>query len=107
MKSEKGFNLSDNIRIECDITHDKLIHFKAFIRDMEIQVEPLNPFANKALTTEEIAEKRLLKEVNNDAKKNGGTPSVELLLELVKFYKKAENFLKVAETYEIIQRFKP
>ena len=107
MKSEKGFNLSDNIRIECDITHDKLIHFKAFIRDMEIQVEPLNPFANKALTTEEIVEKKLLKEVNNDAKKNGGTPSVELLLELVKFYKKAENFLKVAETYEIIQRLSP
>lgn len=107
IKSDVGFNKTDNIRLECDITHDKLIHFKAFIRDLEVQVEPINPFANRALTTEEIAEKRLLKIINNNAKKNGGKPSAELLKQLASFYREAKNYLKVAETYEIIQALKP
>lgn len=107
IKSDVGFNKTDNIRLECDITHDKLIHFKAFIRDLEVQVEPINPFANRALTTEEIAEKRLLKIINNNAKENGGKPSAELLKQLASFYRETKNYLKVAETYEVIQALKP
>ncbi|MFJ1323539.1 Hsp70 family protein [Capnocytophaga canis] len=106
-ENKKGFSKSDNIRLECHITHDKLIHFKAFIKNMQIQVEPLNPFANRALTTEEIAEKKLLKEINNNARQNGGKPSVRLLKDLIEFYKKTEKYLKVAETYESIQQLKP
>ena len=56
IKSEKGFNKSDKIRLECEITSDKLIYLSAFIRDIEINVEPLNPFANSSLSTQEIVE---------------------------------------------------
>lgn len=107
MKSDDGFRKSDTIRLECDISHDKLIYFRAFIQDMEIQVEPLNPFANAALSTEEIAEKRLLKLMNEAARANGGKPPVKMLKDLANFYVKLEKHLKAAETFELIQQLDP
>lgn len=107
MKSDDGFRKSDTIRLECDISHDKLIYFRAFIKDMEIQVEPLNPFANAALSTEEIAEKRLLKLMHEAARANGGKPSVKMLKDLANFYVKLEKHLKAAETFELIQQLDP
>lgn len=107
MTNEEGFKKTDSIRLECDISHDKLIYFRAFVKDMEIQVEPLNPFANAALSTEEIAEKRLLKLLNEAAKANGGKPPVKLLKDLVNFYVKLEKHLKAAETFELIQQLDP
>lgn len=107
IKSEKGFNKSDKIRLECEITSDKLIHLSAFIRDIEINVEPLNPFANSSLSTQEIVEKRLIKAININASQNNGLPSVEQLKSLADFYVKTENHLKAAETFETIQRLSP
>jgi molecular chaperone DnaK (HSP70) len=107
MTNEKGFKKTDTIRLECDISHDKLIYFRAFIKDMEIDVEPLNPFANAALSTEEIAEKRLLKTMNEAAKANGGKPPLKMLRELANFYVKLEKHLKAAETFELIQQLDP
>ena len=107
MTREQGFKKSDIIRLECDISHDKLIYFRAFVKDIEINVEPLNPFANAALNTEEIAEKRLLKLLNEAAKANGGKPPVRLLKELANFYVKLEKHLKAAETFELIQQLDP
>jgi len=66
IQSDEGFNKSDNIRLECEITHDKLVHFKAFVRNTQVEVEPMNPFANRALTTEEIAEKVGTKEIDKN-----------------------------------------
>jgi molecular chaperone DnaK len=105
--SEQGFVRTDTIRLVCDISHDKLIYFKAFVRDIEVDVEPLNPFANTSLTTEEIAEKRLLKALNEASKKNGGKPPVYLLNELANFYAKLDKHLKAAETFELIQQLNP
>lgn len=107
ISSENGFRKSDKIRLECDISHDKLIFFRAFITDIEVQVEPLNPFANTALTTEDIAEKKLLKALNEAAKANGGRPPVKFLKELANFYVKLEKHLKAAETFETIQALDP
>ncbi|KAA6330834.1 Chaperone protein DnaK [termite gut metagenome] len=107
IQSEDGFKISDKIRLECEISYDKLIYFNAFVKDMEVQIEPLNPFANSALSTEEIAEKRLLKAINEAAKKNGGRPPVVQLKELSKFYVKLEKHLKAAETLETIQMLEP
>lgn len=105
--SDTGFSIKDQIRLVCEISHDKLIHFRAFIKDMEVLVEPLNPFANAALTTEDIAEKRILKSLNEAAKKNGGKPPVNLLKDLANFYVKLEMHLKAAETFETIQSLDP
>ena len=107
VSSDSGFKKSDKIRLECEIFHDKLIFFRAFIKNIEVQVEPLNPFANTALTTEDIAEKKLLKALNEAAKSNGGKPPVNLLKELVNFYVKLEKHLKAAETFETIQTLDP
>lgn len=104
IKSDTGFSKNDLIRLECDISHDKLIYFRAFIKEMEIEVEPLNPFANAALSTEDIAEKRLLKLINEAARANGGKPTVRMLKELANFYVKIDKHLKAAETFELIQQ---
>ena len=107
IQSEHGFNKEDEIKLQCEISHDKLIHFRAFIKDIEIQVEPLNPFSNTALTTEQIAEKKILKGLNEASKNNGGKPPVKLLKELVHFYVKLDKHLKAAETFETIQGLDP
>lgn len=103
----KGFSKSDRIRLVCNVSHDKLIHFKAYIQDLEVEIEPLNPFANTSLTTEEITEKKILKALNIAAKANGGKPPLGLLKELALFYEKIENHFKVAETFELIQQLNP
>lgn len=107
IQSEEGFDITDTIRLECEITHDKLVHFKAFIKDIQIAVEPVNPFANRSLTTEEIAEKRIQKAINQAAKKNGGRPPIELMYKLGDFFLKTKKYQKVAETYETIQILNP
>lgn len=107
ISSALGFNKSDKIRLECEISHDKLIYFRAFIKDFEVTVKPLNPFANTALTTEEIAEKKLLKTLNEAARNNGGKPPVKFLKELAYFYAKIDKHVKAAETFETIQMLDP
>jgi len=77
------------------------------IGNTQVEVEPMNPFANRALTTEEIAEKQLLKKINYAAKQNGGRPPINLMDQLVEFYKRTKNYQKVAETYETIQTLNP
>lgn len=105
--SDKGFLKTDKIRLECHVSHDKLIHFKAFVGVLEIGVQPLNPFSNEALTADELAEKQLLKSLNEIAKKNGGQLPLIQLKELANFYVKIENHLKAAETFEAIQLMDP
>jgi molecular chaperone DnaK len=107
LQSENGFLTTDNIRLECDISHDKLIHFRAYIKDLKVLVEPLNPFSNDALSVEDIAEKKLMKVLNQATKNNGGKPPVKLLEELAKFYVRLEKHLKAAEMFETIQMLEP
>jgi len=107
IKSDVGFNKSDNIKLECEISCDKLIHFKASIRDQNVEVEPLNPFTNSAMTTEEIAEKNLLKLLNIAALRNNRVPPIKMLKDLANFYVKVEKHLKAAETFESIQSLDP
>lgn len=107
LKSEKGFNTTDKITLKCNISHDKLITFRAFIQNLEISTEPLNPFANSALSTEDIAEKQLLKLLYKATKENGGKPPLDKLKALSQFYVKTERHLKAAETFENIQQLDP
>ena len=85
LKNKDGFNVSDLITLKCTISHDKLITFKAYVRNIEITTEPLNPFANSGLTTEELAEKRLQKILYKAAKENGGKPPLDKLKRLQTF----------------------
>jgi len=107
LKSEKGFSTTDKITLKCNISHDKLITFRAFIQNLEISTEPLNPFANSALSTEDIAEKQLLKLLYKATKENGGKPPLDKLKALSQFYVKTERHLKAAETFENIQQLDP
>ncbi|MBL0140393.1 MAG: Hsp70 family protein [Bacteroidetes bacterium] len=107
LKCEKGFSTTDKITLKCDISHDKLITFRAFIQNLEISTEPLNPFANSALSTEDIAEKQLLKLLYKATKENGGKPPLDKLKALSQFYVKTERHLKAAETFENIQQLDP
>jgi molecular chaperone DnaK len=107
LKNEKGFSTTDKITLKCYISHDKLITFRAFIQNLEISTEPLNPFANSALSTEDIAEKQLLKLLYKSTKENGGKPPLDKLKALSQFYVKTERHLKAAETYENIQQLDP
>jgi len=107
LKNEKGFSTTDKITLKCDISHDKLITFKAFIQNLEISTEPLNPFANSALSTEDIAEKQLLKLLYKATKENGGKPPLDKLKALSQFYVKTERHLKAAETFENVQQLDP
>jgi molecular chaperone DnaK len=107
ISNDKGFKKNDTISLVCDISHDKLIYFRAYVRDIEVDVEPINPFSNASLTSEEIAEKRLVKALNEAAKINGGKPPVKLLNELANFYVKLEKHFKAAETFELIQYLDP
>ena len=107
LKTEKGFSTTDKITLKCDISHDKLITFRAFIQNLEISTEPLNPFANSALSTEDIAEKQLLKLLYKATKENGGKPPLDKLKALSQFYVKTERHLKAAETFENIQQLDP
>ncbi|MBK7691377.1 MAG: Hsp70 family protein [Bacteroidetes bacterium] len=107
LKNENGFNTTDKITLKCSISHDKLITFRAFIQNLEISTEPLNPFANSALSTEDIAEKQLLKLLYKATKENGGKPPLDKLKALSQFYVKTERHLKAAETFENIQQLDP
>ena len=107
LKNEKGFSTTDKITLKCDISHDKLITFRAFIQNLEISTEPLNPFANSALSTEDIAEKQLLKLLYKATKENGGKPPLDKLKALSQFYVKTERHLKAAETFENVQQLDP
>lgn len=107
LKNEKGFSTTDKITLKCEISHDKLITFRAFIQNLEISTEPLNPFANSALSTEDIAEKQLLKLLYKATKENGGKPPLDKLKALSQFYVKTERHLKAAETFENIQQLDP
>jgi len=105
--NENGFNTTDKLTLKCNISHDKLITFKAFIQGIEIETEPLNPFANSSLTTEEIAEKKLLKSLYNVTKANSGRPPINMVKALAEFYVKMEWHLKAAETFETVQQLDP
>jgi len=107
LKSENGFSKNDKILLKCDISNDKLITFRAFIKNLEVITEPLNPFANASLSTEEIAEKQLLKLLYKATKENGGKPPLDKLKALSSFYVKTERHLKAAETFENIQQLDP
>ncbi len=96
------FKRNEEILVECDITHDKLLHFRAILGNLVVESEPLNPLANAALSTEQLVEKKIRKKLNESALRNNGVPSVKLLEELARHYADTKQHLKAAELFESI-----
>src|SRR5690606_10046924 len=47
------FQKGDRINLSVEISSDKILYIKASIGNQQVIVTPMNPFANKELTTEE------------------------------------------------------
>lgn len=70
-------------------------------------VEPLSPFANKELSTEDRVALKAERQANLESELNGGVPSKETLIALRIAYNKAGHTFKAAETYELQNELYP
>ncbi|WP_295664439.1 Hsp70 family protein [uncultured Mucilaginibacter sp.] len=103
----KGFKKNTPVRLELEITTDKILLARATAVGQSVFVEPINPFANKELTSEQRMVLKAERQANIDAEQNGGKPTKESLNMLYKAYEKTENFLRAAETLELINELYP
>lgn len=105
--SLNGFEENTPIQLELEINADKLLIAKATAAGKTISVEPMNPFANKELSSEERIIFAAEKEANLQAARNGGKPTEKSLSNLSKAYEKAGNYLRAAETLELQNEIYP
>ena len=70
-------------------------------------VEPINPFANKELTTEQRIVLKAERQANLEAEQNNGTPTKQGLETLYKAYEKVGKDLRAAETLELLNELYP
>jgi molecular chaperone DnaK len=103
----KGFSRDTPVKLALEINADKLLMIKATAGDKSVMVEPLSPFANQELTTEQRVKLKAEKEYNLACERNGGQPTLEALEALHKAYNKIELHLKAAETLEQIEELFP
>jgi len=105
--NSKGFQKNTPVRLELEITTDKLLLARATADGQSIFVEPINPFANKELSTEERVVLKAERQANLEAEQNGGKPTKDGLLALYRAYEKVGNSFRAAETLELIQELYP
>lgn len=102
-----GFHMNEQIKVGIEITADKLLVTDALCRNVYVQPEMLNPFANKELSGEERAVIKAEREVEHSASMNGGTPTKQSLNALIEAYKAAGNDFQAAETAELKNDYYP
>jgi molecular chaperone DnaK len=102
-----GFKKNTKVRLELEINSDKVLHARATAAGQTITVEPINPFANKELTAEERVVLKAERQANIEAEYNGGKPTKEGLQALYRAYEKVENYLRAAETLELLNELYP
>lgn len=102
-----GFKKNTPVRLELEITTDKLLIARASAVGQSVFVEPINPFSNKELTTEERIVLKAERQANLEAEQNGGKPTKEGLETLYKAYAKVGNSLRAAETLELLHELYP
>lgn len=103
----KGFPINTPIQLVFEVNSDKMLIVRSSCMGMVCQVEPLNPFANKELSTEERIVLKAERQANLEAELNGGVPSKQSLVALRSAYDKAGNTFKAAETYELQNELYP
>ena len=103
----QGFPLNCPVQLVIEVNSDKMLIAKAKCQGVVCQVEPLNPFANKELTTEERVALKAERQANLEAELNGGVPSKQTLIALRKAYENAGQSFKAAETMELQNELYP
>lgn len=93
--------------MELEITTDKLLLARATADGKQVMVEPINPFANKELTTEQRIVLKAERQANLEAEQNGGKPTKQGLESLYKAYEKVGNNYRAAETLELLNELYP
>lgn len=102
-----GFPINTPIQLIIEVNADKMLIIHATCMGTICHVEPLSPFANKELTTEERAALKAERQANLEAEQNGGVPSKETLITLKQAYLKIGNDFKAAETLELQNELYP
>lgn len=105
--SSIGFKRNTPVKLELEITTDKLLLARATSVGQSVMVEPINPFANKELTTEQRIVLKAERQANIEAEQNGGKPTKAGLEALYKAYEKVGNDLRAAETLELLNEIYP
>ncbi|MUH00187.1 Hsp70 family protein [Scytonema sp. UIC 10036] len=101
--SSRTFAPNTWVRVNCGMSEDKVLSVTASIGGDEVVSTLVNPFANRELTTEERLVFEAEKIANEMAARNGGKPSVPGLLHLVEACAEAKDYLRAAETLELVQ----
>lgn len=102
-----GFPINSPIKLILEVNADKMLIAHATCMGVTCTVEPVNPFANKELTTEERIALKAERQANLESEQNNGVPSKETLEALRRAYEKAGNDFKAAETYELQSELYP
>lgn len=102
-----GFPVNCPIQLAIEVNTDKMLIARATCMGVVCHVEPLSPFANKELSTEERVALKAERQANLEAEINGGIPSKQTLIALRKAYEKAGHTFKAAETFELQNELYP
>lgn len=102
-----GFPKSTAVKLEIEINADKMLLIRATAGNKKIMVEPLSPFANKEMTTEERIKFKAERDFNLECERNGGEPTLSALKALHSAYQKIGMEFKAAETLEQIEEIFP
>lgn len=103
----QGFKRNTSVKLELEITTDKLLLARATAVGQQIMVEPINPFVNKELTAEQRIVLKAERQANIEAEQNGGKPTRQGLETLYKAYEKVGNDFRAAETLELLNEMYP
>lgn len=102
-----GFPINSPIVLTIEMNTDKMLIVRATCMGVICHVEPLNPFANKELSTEERIVLKAERQANLETEMTGGVPSKDTLVTLRRAYEKAGNEFKAAETAELQRELYP
>lgn len=102
-----GFPVNTPIKLTIEVNADKMLITRATCMDVICNIEPLNPFANKELSSEERVALKAERQANIESEANGGVPSKQTLVDLRKAYNRAGQIFKAAETYELQNELYP
>lgn len=102
-----GFPINSPIQLAIEVNTDKMLIARATCMGVICHVEPLSPFANKELSTEDRAALKAERQANLEAELNGGVPSKKTLIALRIAYNKAGHTFKAAETFELQNELYP
>lgn len=106
-EQSSGFPMSTSIKLEIEINADKMLVIRATAGDKKIIMEPLSPFANKEMTTEERIRYKAEKDFNLACERNRGEPTLSALQALYDAYEKIGMDFKAAEALEQIEEMFP